>query len=152
FTTPKGQRAAALGFARHRPGIRLLGYLGLAFAIPVALGALSLVLAAAFGLYEFDLANLSGLQQVFAQAGVTGIPPEALLVGQLINMVLAAWVINLLPALGEEIGWRGWLTPQLLPLGVVPTVLITGVVWGLWHTPLLLLGHNYPHLPAGLSV
>src|SRR5699024_5942206 len=47
---------------------------------------------------------------------------------------------------------RGWLTPQLLPLGVLPTIAITGVIWGLWHTPLILLGHNYPHLPGWLAV
>ena len=46
----------------------------------------------------------------------------------------------------------GWLTPQLLPLGVVPTIIITGVIWGLWHTPVLLLGHNYPQLPGWQSV
>lgn len=149
---PKGQRAAALGFTRPRPVPRFMGYLGLAFIIPIGIGLLSLPLAAGFGLYEADFANLSGLQDTFADAGVTGIPVEVLLIGQLINVVLASWFINLLPALGEEIGWRGWLTPQLLPLGVLPTIVITGLIWGLWHTPLMLLGHNYPHLPGWLAV
>ena len=99
-----------------------------------------------------DAAERLVTEGAFADAGVTGIPIEMLLLGQVINIVLASWLINLLPALGEEIGWRGWLTPQLLPLGVVPTILITGVIWGLWHTPLILLGHNYPHLPGWLAV
>ena len=149
---PKGQRAAALGFTRPRPVPRFLGYLALAFLIPVGIGLLSLPLAVGLDLFEADFANLTGLQDTFAEAGVTGIPVEVLLIGQLINVVLASWFINLLPALGEEIGWRGWLTPQLLPLGVLPTIIITGLIWGLWHTPLMLLGHNYPHLPAWLAV
>lgn len=149
---PKGQRASALGFTRHRPVPRFLGYLALAFIIPIGIGLLSLPIASAFGLYETDFENFSGMQQLISEAGVTGVSVEVLLIGQIINIVLASWFINLLPALGEEIGWRGWLTPQLLPLGVLPTILITGVIWGLWHTPLILLGHNYPHLPGWLAV
>ena len=149
---PKGLRAAALGFTRHRPLPRLFGYLALAFVIPVFIGVVSMPIASAFGLYELDLENFAGLQQVLQSAGLTGISIEVFLALQLVNVLLASWFINLLPALGEEIGWRGWLTPQLLPLGVFPTIAITGVIWGLWHTPLMLLGHNYPHLPGWLSV
>lgn len=149
---PKGHRAAALGFNRPRPVPRFIGYLALAFIVPIGIGLLSLPLAVGLGVYEADFANLSGLQQTFAEAGVTNIPVEVLLLGQFVNVVIASWFINLLPALGEEIGWRGWLTPQLLPLGVIPTILITGLIWGLWHTPLMLLGHNYPHLPSWLAV
>lgn len=151
-TRPKGQRAAALGFTRHRPLPRFFGYLALAFVLPLAITLISLPLASAFGLFEPDLENFSGLQQVLAAAGAPDMPVGVVMVGQIINIVLAAWFINLLPALGEEIGWRGWLTPQLLPLGVIPTIAITGVIWGLWHTPIILLGHNYPHLPGWLAV
>lgn len=149
---PKGQRAAALGFSRHRPFPRFFGYLALAFVLPVAIALISLPLASAFELFETDLEDFSGLREVFASAGVTGMSIELIMFSQIINVVLAAWFINLLPALGEEIGWRGWLTPQLLPLGIVPTIGITGVIWGLWHTPIMLLGHNYPHLPGWQAV
>lgn len=151
-TQPKGQRSTALGFTRHRPFSRFFGYLVLAFIFPVALTLCSLPLASAFGVFEADLANFSGLRQLFAEAGVTGMSIELIMLTQIINVVLAAWFINLLPALGEEIGWRGWLTPQLLPLGIIPTILITGVIWGLWHTPIILLGHNYPTLPGWQAV
>ena len=151
-TQPKGQRAAALGFSRPRPVSKFLGYLGLAFVMPLGIILLSLPIASALGLYSADLENFSGLQQIFDEAGAGGMPVEMMLLSQIINVVIAAWVLNLLPALGEEIGWRGWLTPQLLPLGAVPTIAITGVIWGLWHTPLILLGHNYPHLPGWQAV
>lgn len=149
---PKGQRAAMLGFTRHRPWPRFVGYLAVAFVLPVIIGVASLPLASAFGLYETDLEHFSGLQQVLTDAGLAELPIELFLISQVVNVVLASWFFNLLPALGEEVGWRGWLTPQLLPLGVVPTIVITGVIWGGWHTPLLLLGHNYPQLPGWLSV
>ena len=28
-------------------------------------------------------------------------------------------------------------------LRIVPTLLVTGVIWGLWHAPLTIIGHNY---------
>jgi len=45
---------------------------------------------------------------------------------------------------GEEYGWRGYLFPKLEKLtGTVPAVLGTGIIWGVWHTPVLLLGQNF---------
>ena len=47
--------------------------------------------------------------------------------------------VNGLFGFGEEYGWRGWLADELRPLGPVVANLVTGVLWGLWHTPLILL-------------
>ncbi|HWS32745.1 MAG TPA: CPBP family intramembrane glutamic endopeptidase [Actinoplanes sp.] len=47
---------------------------------------------------------------------------------------------------------RGWLMPRLMPLGTVPAILISGVIWGAWHAPLILLGYNYPGVPGWLGV
>src|SRR5436305_3497242 len=42
-------------------------------------------------------------------------------------------------ALGEEIGWRGFLVPELSKtVGFTGTALISGVVWSLWHYPILI--------------
>lgn len=52
--------------------------------------------------------------------------------------------VNIITCFGEEWGWRGYLLPKMLKkLPVVPTLLITGVIWGLWHAPLTVMGHNY---------
>jgi membrane protease YdiL (CAAX protease family) len=49
-------------------------------------------------------------------------------------------------AYGEEYGWRGYLHDLLAPLGPTKTALITAPIWGLWHSPAILLyGFNYPH-------
>jgi len=43
----------------------------------------------------------------------------------------------LVPAFGEELGWRGFLLQELLPLGRNRALLIHGAIWGAWHWPLL---------------
>ena len=55
--------------------------------------------------------------------------------------------INLIFGLGEEIGWRGFLLPRLLPLGKAKAYFLLGVIWGLWHAPLVYVGFNYPGYP-----
>ncbi len=57
-------------------------------------------------------------------------------------------------ALGEEIGWRGFLVPELFKkYGFVMTSLITGVVWSCWHYPIVLFADYKSGTPAwyGLS-
>lgn len=57
---------------------------------------------------------------------------------------VAGWSINGLFALGEEYGWRGLLWEAWQRHGIVRANLAIGVVWGLWHAPLILQGYNYP--------
>ena len=52
-------------------------------------------------------------------------------------------------SLAEEIGIRGSLLPQLLPLGRKRALLLTGLVWASWHLPLIYLT---PLLPIGNPV
>jgi membrane protease YdiL (CAAX protease family) len=50
---------------------------------------------------------------------------------------------------GEEYGWRVYLQDRLLPLlGGYKGVLLLGVIWGLWHAPLILVGLNFPGQPV----
>jgi membrane protease YdiL (CAAX protease family) len=66
--------------------------------------------------------------------------------------------MNFIPCFGEEWGWRGYLLPKMRKLmPTVPTLLVTGVIWGLWHAPLTAIGHNYgvtyPGFPfAGIAM
>ncbi|MBN2058374.1 MAG: CPBP family intramembrane metalloprotease [Candidatus Saganbacteria bacterium] len=41
--------------------------------------------------------------------------------------------------LGEEYGWRGYLLPRVLPLGEVKGTILLGIIWALWHLPVLTL-------------
>ncbi len=57
-------------------------------------------------------------------------------------------VINIFLMLGEEIGWRAFLTPRLLKL-YNPRIafILSGTIWGVWHSAMIILGLNYPQCP-----
>jgi membrane protease YdiL (CAAX protease family) len=61
----------------------------------------------------------------------------------LIIGVIANLTFPIIMMLGEEYGWRSYLLKNLLPLGFWKANIITGVVWGLWHAPVILMGYNY---------
>lgn len=63
---------------------------------------------------------------------------------QVVTGFLLAPFVNIINCFGEEWGWRGYLLPKLLKrFKVVPAVLLNGLIWGLWHLPLIIMGHNY---------
>lgn len=46
---------------------------------------------------------------------------------------------------GEEYAWRGFLQNELIKLGTRRGVFLVGLIWGLWHIPIILSGiHTYP--------
>jgi len=49
---------------------------------------------------------------------------------------------------GEEFGWRGFLQRELVRLGKIRGVALVGFIWGLWHAPVIAMGHNYPGYPV----
>lgn len=158
FIEKPEHKARALGLVPLKPVGRLIGYLAIALVLPIALCLLALVVGALIGLYPADFVRFAGFQQItemqLAEAGIPELPvPIGVLVAaQFVNVVIAALFINIVPALGEEIGWRGWLLPKLLRFGPWPAILISGSIWGLWHAPVILLGHNYPGTPGWLAL
>lgn len=99
--------------------------------------------------------NISELQQHVTQiygeelANSAKYPPSIpiFLIVVFFLAFLAGWSINGLVAFGEEYGWRGYLWEQWKPYGYVRANIATGVVWGLWHAPIIVQGYNYPGHP-----
>jgi len=66
----------------------------------------------------------------------------------ILQSLIAGATINALVAFGEEIGWRGFLYNEFKNnFNFWQNSIITGLIWGIWHAPLILQGHNYPNYP-----
>jgi membrane protease YdiL (CAAX protease family) len=157
-TDPRAAMAASLGLSSWRPWRRTLRFSLFAMLASLLMMVVALLVAAALGLYRFDIVHFSGLAEMvktqFAgrEAQLAKLPSPGLLAAAAIAQVVLTGPLAAVAALGEEIGWRGWLLPRLMPLGTLPALALSGVVWALWHAPLVLLGFNYPASPGWLAL
>ena len=81
-------------------------------------------------------------------SGLEAMPDWAILLLTSLQSVLLAPFLALLITFGEEYGWRIYLQGELVKMGKVRGILLVGIIWGLWHTPIILMGHNYPGYPV----
>lgn len=136
------QPLASLGLGRFGEGRAYLW----AWLIPPLLVLLAGTLTAALRLAPVDW-ELKVVREALARSPAAETPPLFLIGVQALGALFLAPLFNTLFALGEELGWRGFLLPRLLPLGTWRAMLLSGVIWGVWHWPAILQGHNYPKHP-----
>ena len=87
---------------------------------------------------------IATLESTGAPLETLPMPIGTLMLVQFLQGLFLAPALNFVTCFGEEWGWRGYLLPKmrnLLP--TVPMLLVTGIIWGLWHAPLTIIGHNY---------
>lgn len=89
----------------------------------------------------------SELMQQALQSMPEGIGVWGLIGITLLSGLFAGLTINAVFALGEEVAWRGFLMREFKGKSFWSSAIWIGVIWGLWHAPLILNGHNYPQHP-----
>lgn len=77
-----------------------------------------------------------------------GFGPWGLIAVSLFSGLLAGATLNAVFAFGEEVAWRGFLVREFKGRKFLTASLLIGVIWGFWHFPLILNGHNYPDHPV----
>jgi uncharacterized protein len=117
-------------------GRRTLKAILLAVVFPIVIGLVAYGIAWATGLAQFDPQPL-GLVASFVGDTASSVTIFVVM------LALAATIVTIFAALsaaGEEIGWRGYMLTRLIDAGVPRPVLASGLIWGLWHVPLVLAG------------
>lgn len=133
----------------------------LAVAVPFAVLLLSVLISALMPGARLHY----GPESIIASSGLEGdaaaaiidqfntIPPAAVILSTLVSGAIAGCTINAVVAFGEEYGWRNYMVDALRGRKFWMAALLIGFVWGIWHAPLILLGHNYPQHPvAGIGM
>ena len=124
-----------------------LRYYLIAWAYPIIFILIGLVFITLLGTGTVNFNNLAT-----AVPTIPGMSSSTLLALAAANLLLAPF-INFIPALGEEYGWRGFLQPTLIKrFGLTSGLTLAGLIWGLWHAPIILQGYNYPQHPDLIGV
>lgn len=104
-------------------------YYLISYAIPVAAAFFILSMLLVFGLSSFEI-NPKLLQKAASMQNA--------LFRLLVLVPTVGVFFSFFSALGEELGWRGFLHTKLVALQIPHPFLITGLIWAVWHWPLIL--------------
>lgn len=86
-------------------------------------------------------------QQDMVREQMGKMPAYLMITITLVSGLMTGVSINAIFAFGEEYGWRNYLVHALREHKFWTAALFIGIVWGIWHFPLILMGHNYPNEP-----
>ena len=125
--TKEGFKDALLGTGRRKSG----KYYAAAVIFPVLLPLVSGLI-----LHLFIVKSGSIGDSAFCDNGM--------LTAALLLTAPATGLAMAVHGFGEELGWRGYLTPKLEELMPTPlAIVVTGIIWALWHGPLLAYGYDF---------
>jgi CAAX protease family protein len=149
--------ALATQFAFQR-NVRGLGwrlpqwqYLATGYFLPVIYGFITYLLVWSTGLGGFSPQQLAAT--VAPQIGYHPDSPERFTAGYILVVATVGMAPSLLSALGEEIGWRGLLVPELAKITTFTwTALLSSAVWVIWHLPLVLFSDYNNGTPAWYAI
>ncbi len=127
-----GRSIASLGWKWGESRYQILSYLiPLAYATIAYVGVWLLHLG---GFYDHDF-----VARVTKSFGLGNLPPWSSTAFYFALAGTVGMVSSCSTALGEEIGWRGFLVPHLAQrFTFTQTAIISGIVWSLWHYPILI--------------
>jgi membrane protease YdiL (CAAX protease family) len=111
-------------------------YIAASYLVPLAYTSVAYGAVWALGLAGWNSEFVSLVAQGL---GLRGLPAWASFTLGIVFMATGGVIQNLAMTLGEEIGWRGFLVPELAKqMSFTKASLVSGIVWAIWHSPLLL--------------
>ena len=142
----RGRNFRAFGWGWGETRWNLVGYL-----LPLGYAALAYVIVWGAGWGSF--ADEATVADLAAKLGWRDAGRWTVILGYGVLAGTAGMASSVSTALGEEIGWRGFLVPRMVAqLGFTPAVLIVGAIWTLWHMPIILFGSYNQGAPIWITV
>lgn len=143
FITGEGLAQANIRVGKIRPYIVTALLLPLSFAI-IYTGSWVLGLAEP----DWDLSQFLGMVSDMSGNDIPPLPsPGLAILGVFAATTFVTPFFNSVFGFGEELGWRGYLLPKLMPLGKKAAYILIGLIWAVWHLPLIAIGFTYPSSP-----
>jgi uncharacterized protein len=146
FITREGFSDVGLGL-----GLRCWRWYLFGLVLPLFVMAAVVLEASVLGIAQPDF-SVPVVAKAFA-AKHLGVPAPIQLNLIIIGQCLITSLIATPLLFGEEFGWRGYLQPRLFADRPALSALFTGLIWGVWHYPLIFRGYDYGDQPlAGAAV
>lgn len=116
-----------------------------AWFLPAGLTVVGAALYFALFPGQFDLSMSYLTAATGAEGSAPPLDPVMLTIVEAASALTFAPILNGLFAVGEEAGWRGYMTPYLMRrFGRNCGLILSGVIWAVWHAPLIVFsGYEY---------
>ncbi|SEG71758.1 CPBP family intramembrane glutamic endopeptidase [Paenibacillus sp. UNC499MF] len=124
----------SLGSAKIWRGI------GLAVLIPIIICSITYSIAWLSGLAAFQLPVGGTLEPIFQLLGLQHLPAPLHFALIVVLTGILGSLINFIPVMGEELGWRGYMLTRLIDAKVSRPILLSGLIWATWHVPIVIAG------------
>lgn len=141
-----GRKISELGWQWGKTKYQLRSYL-----VPLLYTFIAYIIIWSFGWGGFY--NEEFISQVATSFGWTQLPSGLIIVLYFIIMGIFGMPFYSATAMGEEIGWRGFLVPELFKnFNYTITSLIVGIIWAVWHFPILIFADYNSGAPYWYSL
>ena len=121
------------------------------YFIPISYALIAYVIIWFFGWGKFY--NDEFVSNISNSLGLTELDDKLVIILFVLLEGKVSVLIGAIFALGEEIGWRGFLVPELYKTqGFTKTSLISGLIWGVWHIPILIFADYNSGTPVWYSM
>ncbi len=120
----------------------LLAWLGTLAVVLLGFGAYFLVFSGQFDWQMTDAVN--AYMEAYKDQGYTEDTIRQALYMQIVGVLYMPIFFNGLMCFCEELGFRGYLQTKLQEVyGLWQSVILTGIIWGIWYSPWIIMGYNY---------
>ena len=124
----------------------------LALIIPMIICGITYSIAWFSGFARFQLPQGGMLEPIYNILGLQYLPIPLRFIFIVVLSGILGSLLNLIPVMGEEMGWRGYMLTRLVDAEFSHPILIGGLIWATWHVPIVIVGLYVEGTSVFLSV
>ncbi|ANE86321.1 MULTISPECIES: CPBP family intramembrane glutamic endopeptidase [Bacillus] len=114
--------------------------IGFALLIPMIICGITYSIAWLSGIARFQHPEGGMLEPIYNILGLQYVTAPFSFIYLVVLSGIFGSLLNLIPVLGEEMGWRGYMLTRLVDAEFSRPILISGLIWATWHVPIVIAG------------
>ncbi|PFL15188.1 CPBP family intramembrane metalloprotease domain-containing protein [Bacillus cereus] len=126
--------------------------IGFALLIPMVICGITYCIAWLSGIARFQHPEGGMLEPIYNILGLQYLTAPFSFIYLVVLSGILGSLLSLIPVLGEEMGWRGYMLTRLVDAEFSRPILISGLIWATWHVPIVIAGLYVEGTSVVLSV